>query len=176
LDTEDHTRVTASELAFLALGILLGAATGAALLMAIGSRPKGREIRVTVTRGAVPGRSETLSHGAFSTRPAEPAWGGPGDRRQSDRDPATPHPGPDEHAPTARPGDHPGRGPAFAPDRTIVPSVSAVGIAIHPELDRELADLRRRPAHGTAMERMLRGEHRAMVEVRHSATWRWPNP
>ena len=158
--------MTASELAFLALGILLGAATGAALLMAIGSRPSGREIRVTVTRGAVPGRSETLSHGAFSTRPAEPARGGPGDRRQSDREVLSPASGADHHAPGARPGDHPERGPALVPDRTIVPSVAAaVAIAIHPETDRELADLRRRPARGSALERMLRGEHRAMVEV-----------
>lgn len=164
--------MTASELAFLGLGILLGAAVGAALLMALGSRPSRREIRVTVTRGAVPGRSETLSHGALSTRPAEPARGGPGDRRQSDRDAVTPLPGTTDRGPNAWPGDQPGRAPGVRPDRTFVPSVAtapsvpaAVGIAIHPEVDRELADLRRRPAHGSAFERMLRGEHRAMVEV-----------
>jgi hypothetical protein len=51
-------------------------------------------------------------------------------------------------------------------DRTIVPSfATAVGIAIHPETDPELADLRRRPAQGSLLERMLRGDHRAMVEV-----------
>lgn len=42
---------------------------------------------------------------------------------------------------------------------------SAVGIASEPEADPELEDLRRRPGRGSALERMLRGEHRAMVEV-----------
>ena len=41
----------------------------------------------------------------------------------------------------------------------------AVAVAIEPEIDRELEDLRRRPTHGTPLERMLRGDHRAMVEV-----------
>ena len=160
--------MNASELAFLTLGILVGAAIGAALLMALGNRPSRREIRVTVTHGAVPGRSGTLSHGAFSTRPAEPARGGPGDRRQADRDAARPGPGADDRAPRVRPGDSSGGDPGRLPNRTIVPSVTgagAVGIAIQPEVDRELADLGRRPGHGSALERMLRGEHRAMVEV-----------
>lgn len=158
--------MTASELAFLALGLVLGAAIGMALPVVLGNRPSRREIRVTVTHGAVPGRSETLSQGAFTTRPAEPARGGPGDRRMSDRDRApAPARGPQRVA-AAGPGDPPGRTPILAPDRTIVPSGRpAVAIAIHPEADRELADLRRRSAHGTRLERVLRGEHRAMVEV-----------
>ena len=74
--------MTASELAFLALGLLLGAATGAAMIVVLGSRSPRREIRVTVTRDALPRRSETLSQDAFVTSPAEPARGGPGDRER----------------------------------------------------------------------------------------------
>lgn len=158
--------MTASELAFLVTGLLLGAAIGAALVMVLGNRPNRREIRVTVTHGAVPGRSETLSQGALVTRQSEPARGGPADRRLTDRDPgAAPSiassPVPVQGATAHDP--EPARLPA---DRTIVPSfATAVGIAIHPEIDPELGDLRRRPAHGALLERMLRGDHRAMVEV-----------
>ncbi len=60
----------------------------------------------------------------------------------------------------------PDRAVTPASDRTLVPSFSsAVAIAIQPETDRELEDLRRRPTHGSQLERMLRGDHRAMVEV-----------
>ncbi len=62
------------------------------------------------------------------------------------------------------------------PDRTIVPSVAvsaalpaAVGIAIAAERDPELEPVRSdadiEPVHVPALERMLRGEHRAMVDV-----------
>jgi hypothetical protein len=40
-----------------------------------------------------------------------------------------------------------------------------VGIAIEPEVDREMHDLRRRHVQGSPLERMLRGEHLAMVEA-----------
>ena len=166
--------MTGNELAFLALGLLLGIAAGAALLMALGNRPGRREILVTVTRGAVPRRSETLSQDAFLPGQGGPAPGGPGDRRQADRDdhdatPAAPAwtPAAFAAAPAMRPG--------FArQDRTPVPSfaasagmpaAAAVAIAIHPEPDRALRELRRRPAAGSALERMLRGEHLAMVEA-----------
>lgn len=158
--------MTASELAFLALGILLGATSGAAFFVVLGSRPERREIRVTVTRDAVPRRSETLSQDAFVTSPAEPARGGPGDRRSLDRTGSDPVPGVPTWQPAtpARPdADH---RPSPQPNRTIVPSTaSAVAIAIEPEKDRELEDIRRRTANGSRLERMLRGEHRAMVEV-----------
>jgi hypothetical protein len=173
--------VTASELAFLALGLVLGATTGAALLVVVGSRPARREIRVTMTRDAIPRRSETLSHDAFVGAAAAPAPGGPGDRRRLDRDAESGAPG-GSPTPAGAPrsaspatgygpsGRAPDRAAAGAPDRTIVPSAApgqagAIGIAIQPEVDRELEDLRRRPAHGCALERMLRGEHLALVEV-----------
>ncbi|HYK94932.1 MAG TPA: hypothetical protein VE011_03560 [Candidatus Dormibacteraeota bacterium] len=158
--------MTASELTFLVTGLLLGAAGGAALVMVLGNRPNRREIRVTVTRGAVPGRSETLSQGALVARAAGPARGGPGDRRQADREAGAPLRWTPELTPDLRPAGFDQRGVGMPPDRTIVPSVApSVGIPIQPEVDTELADLRRRPAQGSALERMLRGDHRAMVEV-----------
>jgi hypothetical protein len=162
--------VTGSELAFLALGLLLGAATGAALLVVLGDHPRHREIRVTVARDAVPRRSETLSQDAFITSPSEPARGGPGDRRWFDRGDGQPESDPHGWVPVTTTATVANRAPIRPPDRTIVPSVgramgSAVGIAIEPEADPELEDLRRHRTQGSALERMLRGEHRAMVEV-----------
>ena len=53
-----------------------------------------------------------------------------------------------------------------APAGAAAPAAAgAIGVAIEPEVDRELDDLRRRPALGMPLERMLRGEHLAMVEV-----------
>jgi hypothetical protein len=162
--------VTASELAFLALGILLGATSGTAFLAVLGSRPGRHEIKVTVTRDAVPRRSETLSQDAFLASPAEPARGGPGDRRSLDRPGEGAVPGVPTWQPTPGPAAAPDMRPAAAPNRTIVPSPAAsVAIAIEPEtdrqLDRELDDVRRGSPKGARLERMLRGEHRAMVEV-----------
>lgn len=158
--------MTASELAFLALGMLLGATTGTAFLFVLGSRPGRREIRVTVTRDVVPRRSETLSQDAFLTSPAEPARGGPGDRRSLDRAGGAPAPEAPSWLPAGGPATAVEERPAPAPNRTVVPSPAiSVAIAIEPEMDRELADLRRRTANGSRLERMLRGEHRAMTEV-----------
>ena len=87
--------MTASEFAFLALGLVLGVASGAALSIVIRARPPApREIRVTVSTDAVPRRPPaTLSglvppgtvstvgaaHGG-PTDPSIPAVDGPGDR------------------------------------------------------------------------------------------------
>jgi hypothetical protein len=76
--------VTASEFVFLALGLVLGVAAGAALVEILRARPAvPREVRVTVATGAVPRRrSATLADDAFAGIPAaEPARGGPADRR-----------------------------------------------------------------------------------------------
>jgi hypothetical protein len=158
--------VTTSELAFLALGLLLGVAVGGALLVTIGTRPGRREIRVTVTRDAVPRRSGTLSQDAFVVGPSGPAPWGPADRRWVDREDRFRPPVAETWRPTAPPTRAAEPAPIPAPDRTLVPMTSGVvGIAIEPEADRELEDLRRRPAPGLPLERMLRGDHRAMVEV-----------
>jgi hypothetical protein len=214
--------VTASELAFMALGIVLGAASGAALIVLFGTRLPRREIRVTVTRDVLPRRSETLSQDAFVTSAGEPARGGPADRRSGDREGIEPRPsmplparGPGIAIPV---GPAPAATPNPSRDRTIVPtgpgrSVSgaspstppkpristtvpvgranllpdpvpaaapspaaspvarpAVGPAARPvtieeDAERELEQERHRRAWGSAMERMLRGEHRAMAEV-----------
>ena len=77
--------MTASEFAFLALGLLLGVATGAALIEVIRARPTGGpEVRVVVERDSVPRRATTLAGSAFVE--AEPARGGPADRRAFERD------------------------------------------------------------------------------------------
>lgn len=160
---ESDPRVTASELAFLGLGLLLGTATGAALIVVLGSRSPRREVRVTVTRDALPRRSETLSQDAFVTSPNEPARGGPGDRRWFDRDlpPAdlrgstgvpvmAPMGGPTRSTIAAD------RAPLASQDRTDVPFVAG-SVAV--------ADPPVQPIAQSPLERILRGEHRAMVEV-----------
>jgi hypothetical protein len=162
--------MTSSELAMLALGLLLGAGGGAALVVTLGTRPAQREIRVTVTRDAVPRRSDTLSQDAFVPVPVGPAPGGPGDRRGVDREAVGPPSGGDLWRPamtaTSRPMGASNPLPSATQVRTPVPShARAVAVAIEPETADELQDLRRRPAHGSQLERMLRGDHRAMVEV-----------
>ena len=51
--------MTASEFAFLALGLVLGVASGSALVMVLRSRPPSRLVRMTVERDAVPRRGAT---------------------------------------------------------------------------------------------------------------------
>jgi hypothetical protein len=80
--------VTASELAYLALGLLLGIAAGAAMLMTVRSRPPTHEIRVTLARDAIPRRASTLATDVLHGVARGPAPGGPGDRRRVDRDAA----------------------------------------------------------------------------------------
>jgi hypothetical protein len=76
--------VTSSEFVFLALGLFLGVAAGAALVEILRARPPAaREVRVTVAADVVPRRrSATLADDAFvGIQAAEPARGGPADRR-----------------------------------------------------------------------------------------------
>lgn len=76
--------MTASEFVFLGLGLVLGVAAGAALVEILRARPPApREVRVTVAPDAVPRRrSTTLADDAFAgIAAAEPARGGPADRR-----------------------------------------------------------------------------------------------
>ena len=78
--------MTPSELAFLALGLALGVAAGAAVVVILRTHPSPHEVKVTVARDAVPRRPATLSMDAFSSSPGEVARGGPADRRAHDRD------------------------------------------------------------------------------------------
>ena len=79
--------MTLSEFAFLAFGLMLGVASGIALLLVVNARtPSVNEIRLTMAPDAVPRRRRsTLSEDAFMEH-AEPARGGPADRRQDDID------------------------------------------------------------------------------------------
>ena len=75
--------MTASEFAFLALGLVLGVASGAALSIVIRARPQApREVRVTVATDAVPRRPPATLSGLIppATRTViGAARGGPGD-------------------------------------------------------------------------------------------------
>jgi hypothetical protein len=78
--------MTASEFMFLAVGLLLGVASGVAVIELIRARPApAREVRVTVAQDAIPRRrASTLADDAFATASPEPARGGPADRRGLD--------------------------------------------------------------------------------------------
>lgn len=81
--------MAATEFAFLALGLVLGVASGAALVEVLRSRPPApREVRVTVAPDSVPTRSSTLATDPFDPSIGGPAAWGPGDRRSVHR-PAT---------------------------------------------------------------------------------------
>ena len=84
--------MTASEFAFLALGLLLGVAAGAAIVEVARARPPARrEVRVTVAPNSIPARrASTLAEVVSTADSFAPARGGPGDRRWVDRDPAEP--------------------------------------------------------------------------------------
>jgi hypothetical protein len=156
--------VTASEFAFLALGLILGVASGAALIEILRSRPPApREVRLTVTPDSIPRRATTLA--ATTSADRGPARGGPADRRVVDR--------PDDEGipvgvpvfgaltagsvttipPTARtsvpspfsPID-PWPAETATPETTSVAARPLVGIAIEPETDRVLASVRPTPA------------------------------
>jgi hypothetical protein len=96
--------VSASEFAFLAFGLLLGMAVGAAMIEVARSRPPARrEVRVTVAPNSIPARrAATLAEGTSTTDSFAPARGGPGDRRWLDRE--DPAPG-DESARFAKAGN-----------------------------------------------------------------------
>jgi hypothetical protein len=85
--------VTASEFAFLALGLLVGVASGIALVVVLRApSPSTGHVRVTVSPNTIPSRrSATVADAGMDPDP-RPARGGPGDRRWTDRDmPATAH-------------------------------------------------------------------------------------
>jgi hypothetical protein len=109
--------VTSSEIAFLAVGLVLGAALGAALVQVVRARPASRrEVRLTITQNAIPPRTGPVRSLENATAPTRPiAAGAPGATRL----PALP-PAPGGAAP-ARPEAAPG-----SPVRTRVPSPGVV--------------------------------------------------
>ena len=74
--------MTASEFGFLALGLVLGVVSGAALVELVRARPRvAPEVKVTVSHDAIPRRASTLADDAFVGVGPQPARGGPADRR-----------------------------------------------------------------------------------------------
>jgi hypothetical protein len=140
--------LSGSEFAFLALGLMLGAATGAAVVFTIRSRPPSREVRLTVTHDAVPRRASTLSSGTLLTRPTDPAPGGPADRRQTDA--GSTMGGPERRAPVAV---GPGRP---TPSETRDVGESRTPVRVGPSV----------PVGGEPLVgRILEGDHRAMLQA-----------
>lgn len=81
-EPRDAGSVTASEFSFLALGLILGVLSGAALVEILRARPPmPREVRLTVAHDAIPRRSSTLADDGFTAPRPQPARGGPADRR-----------------------------------------------------------------------------------------------
>jgi len=76
--------VTGTEIAFLAIGLILGITAGAALIATLRARtPSTREVRITMAPDAVPRRrAATLANDAFTDSPVamDPARYGPADR------------------------------------------------------------------------------------------------
>ena len=102
--------LTASEFAFLALGLVLGVASGAALIEVLRARPPvSREVRVTVAPNAIHARmGSTLADPNGVGDAVGPARGGPGDRRWRDEVLATGEPAATGRRPGQRGsgGDH----------------------------------------------------------------------
>ncbi len=127
--------MTASEFAFLALGLVLGVASGAALSIVIRARPPApREVRVTVAPGAVPTRpSATLqglitpgSQEASAVWTASPVAAGVGVT-------ATPTGGSAMGTPVRDPAAREDRARPVGP--AAVPTRAPVAVAIRPEPD-----------------------------------------
>ncbi len=80
--------MNASEFAFLAIGLILGVASGAALIEVLRARPPApREVRLTISPEAIPRRrGTTLAGDAFAVAAAGSARGGPSDYDTSEHD------------------------------------------------------------------------------------------
>jgi hypothetical protein len=109
--------VSPSEIAFLAIGLIIGAAVGAALAEVLRARPAPRgQVRVTISPNSLgPRRSTTLSDASLAAAdgpvPGSPEEGAWGERPE----PVT----------TAVPATSPAAPPAALPVRTPVPSPAA---------------------------------------------------
>ena len=116
--------VNASEFAFLALGLILGVASGAALVEVLRARPPvPREVRVTVSPDAIPRRrGSTLAGEAFALALAGPVRYGPAD--DDDHEFASDHP--DDRRRTAVPSPRPGPAPTLEPTYRMTNSGPAV--------------------------------------------------
>ncbi len=159
--------MTASEVAFLALGLVLGIASGAALIEVIRARPPvAREVRLTVAPNAIPSRiAATLSD---STNPAggtEPAVGGPAELTGvAERAAALPGPGPAFPERTSTRGGRLGDRANPSPTSRPLPDLVAVPMSNEPD---PLTTALRATAARTATVAMVaaaRAEGRAAAE------------
>ena len=151
--------MTAGEFAFLALGLVLGVATGAALSAVMRSRPPAkREVRVTVAPNSIARRrASTLADVDAYAEPSGPARGGPADRRWVDRqlgeddvDDGSPAGAPETT--TADGSNGAGNGtavPTGPSPRTTDGGREPVGISISHEPDPMMAALQAKGATGT---------------------------
>jgi hypothetical protein len=151
--------VTAGEFAFLALGLVLGVATGAALIEIMRSRPPAkREVRVTVAPNSIARRrATTLADVDAYAEPSGPARGGPADRRWVDRelgeedvDDGSPAGAPETTAADTSNGASNGTAVPTGPGaRTTGGGREPVGISISREPDPMMAALQAKTAAGT---------------------------
>ena len=149
--------MTGSEFAFLAFGLLLGVAAGAALIEVMRARPPSkREVRVTVAPNSIARRRATTLADIDAYAPgAGPARGGPADRRELDREM------PDEdladlpdEVPAANSGNGSGNGTLVPAGPSVRPAGGdrdAVGIAISHEPDPMMTALRSKAAAGAGV-------------------------
>ena len=154
--------VTVDEFVFLAMGLVLGLAAGVALIETFRTRPAARrEVRVTVAQDAVPRRrSATLADDAFVGTPAEPARGGPADRREG---PGGGAPGGIDRRTTVR------SGPSGSPPPGAVPvlAVSSNGTVLGPSAGRSI--VAPRPTASLVAVPVSGGDDPMMVALRASA-------
>jgi hypothetical protein len=173
--------VTASEFVFLAMGLALGLASGAALVEILRARPSPpRQVRLTVAQDAVPRRrAATLADDAFV---ADTAPGGPADHLEAG---ATPAPGAQARTPVLSPlPDVPGSNGVVSahddsepqPGRVLQPAFRLTGpagaesehdltpVAVDSGVDPMLAALRASAA-ATAVSAMRVGAPTATAEA-----------
>jgi hypothetical protein len=160
--------VTVSEFLFLALGLVLGVASGAALIEIIRSRPPARrEVRLTVAQDAIPRRrATTLADDAFVAVGPEPARGGPADRRGDEAKP--PPEARDRRTNVRSNGFAASSGPMARPSRNAIGRV--VGMPISAGADPMLGAIRAtaRRDGGPAVESRTSGS--AAMSSERSAT------
>jgi hypothetical protein len=123
--------VNASEFAFLAVGLILGVATGAAFVEVLRARPPApREVRLTISPDAIPRRrGTTLAADAFAVTVAGAARGGPSDYEADETGPGRRAP---EPRTVVRSGDATAGGTGAM---TVAASPSIVGFHVEPGHD-----------------------------------------
>ena len=170
--------MSASEFAFLALGLALGVAAGAALLEVLRARPPARrEVRLTVTRDSVPRRrSATLATDPF----APPLVGlaledhdtGAGGLSKAWQDGTSVQIGVPATAPTTPSGGRSAR-TTIAGASAVTGSRLSVGIPIQPERDEFFAAFRGAPRAAAAAQpgrRRVAGGGVALLDRPETAT------